>query len=72
MNCVVIDENIENLKLYENKTNYKDFFFALSHGVNFGKLKKNSLLQKIMVRLKQKKIFLNTLFKILVINQGII
>ena len=37
---IPVDENIENLKLYENKTNYKDFFFALSHGVNFGKLKK--------------------------------
>ena len=35
-----MDENIENLKLYENKINYKDLFFALSHGVNFGKLKK--------------------------------
>ena len=32
---IPVDENIENLKLYENKTNYKDFFFALSHGVNF-------------------------------------
>ena len=37
---IPVDENIENLKLYESKTNYKDFFFALSHGVNFGKLKK--------------------------------
>ena len=26
---IPVDENIENLKLYENKTNYKDFFFAL-------------------------------------------
>jgi glycosyltransferase involved in cell wall biosynthesis len=37
---IPVDENIENLKLYENKINYKDLFFALSHGVNFGKLKK--------------------------------
>ena len=40
---IPVDENIENLKLYENKTNYKDFFFALSHGVNFGKLKKRKI-----------------------------
>ena len=37
---IPVDENIENLKLYENNINYKDLFFALSHGVNFGKLKK--------------------------------
>ena len=35
-----MDENIENLHLYENDTKYKDLFFAFSHGVNFGKLKK--------------------------------
>jgi len=49
-----VDENIENLKLYENKINYKDLFFALSHGVNFGKLKKGKyderedFIQKLM------------------------
>ena len=37
---IPVDENIENLKLYESKIDYKDLFFALSHGVNFGKLKK--------------------------------
>ena len=35
-----MDPNIENLKVYEYKNRYKDLFFALSHGVNFGKLKK--------------------------------
>ncbi len=37
---IPVDPNIENLKIYEYKNRYKDLFFALSHGVNFGKLKK--------------------------------
>ena len=37
---IPVDENIENLKVYEHKNRYKDLFFALSHGVNFGKLKR--------------------------------
>lgn len=37
---IPVDENIENLNLYEHKNKFKDLFFALSHGVNFGKLKK--------------------------------
>ena len=37
---IPVDENIENLKVYEHNNRYKDVFFALSHGVNFGKLKK--------------------------------
>ena len=37
---IPVDENIENLNLYEYKNKFKDLFFALSHGVNFGKLKK--------------------------------
>ena len=37
---IPVDENIENLKIYEHVNRYKDVFFALSHGVNFGKLKK--------------------------------
>ena len=36
---IPVDENIENLNIFENKNRYKDLFFALSHGVNFGKLK---------------------------------
>jgi len=38
---VPVDPNIENEKFYNCKKN-KDLFFALSHGVNFGKLKKGS------------------------------
>ena len=37
---IPVDENIENLNIFENKNRYKDLFFALSHGVNFGKLKR--------------------------------
>ena len=37
---IPVDENIEDLKIYEQKNRYKDLFFALSHGVNFGKLKR--------------------------------
>ncbi len=36
------DENIETLSIYKNKYRYKDLFFALSHGVNFGGLRKKS------------------------------
>jgi len=39
---IPVDENIENLKIYENEYRYKDLFFALSHGVNFGGLRINS------------------------------
>ena len=39
---IPVDENIENLKIYENKHRYKDLFFALSHGVNFGGLRSKS------------------------------
>lgn len=35
------DPNIENLCIYKNKKREKDLFFGMSHGVNFGKLKKN-------------------------------
>ena len=51
---IPVDENIENLRIYEHKFRYKDLFFALSHGVNFGGLRKNSndereiFLKKIM------------------------
>jgi glycosyltransferase involved in cell wall biosynthesis len=38
---IPVDPNIENGHFYENKKN-TDMFFALSNGVNFGKLKKNS------------------------------
>ena len=37
---IPVDENIENLEIYNSRNRYKDLFFALSHGVNFGDLKK--------------------------------
>ena len=37
---IPVDENIENLSAYETRYKTKDLFFAFSHGVNFGKLKK--------------------------------
>jgi len=37
---IPVDPNIENLEIYNKKYKYKDLFFALSHGVNFGGLKK--------------------------------
>ena len=40
---VPVDKNIENLNIYENPNRHKDLFFALSHGVNFGKLKKGKI-----------------------------
>ena len=36
---IPVDENIENLNIYNYKNRFKDLFFALSHGVNYGKLK---------------------------------
>ena len=36
------DVNIENLEIYNSNNRYKDLFFALSHGVNYGKLKKTN------------------------------
>ena len=47
------DENIENLKIYNSNNRYKDLFFALSHGVNFGKLKNKNI--------DEREIFLNEL-----------
>ena len=40
---IPVDQNIENLELYKIKEKFKDLFFALSHGVNFGKLKKRKV-----------------------------
>ncbi len=39
---IPVDPNIENGKFYNVKKD-KDLFFALSHGVNYGKLKKNTI-----------------------------
>ncbi len=38
---IPVDPNIENGHFFETKKN-KDIFFAVSHGVNYGKLKKNT------------------------------
>ena len=53
---VPVDENIENLNIYQNQNRHKDLFFALSHGVNFGKLKKgkNDEREKIIKNLIKK------------------
>ena len=37
------DKNIENLTIYDSNDRYKDLFFALSHGVNFGRLKSRNI-----------------------------
>tara|TARA_B100001123_G_scaffold376927_1_gene443994 strand:+ start:21349 stop:23454 length:2106 start_codon:yes stop_codon:yes gene_type:complete len=37
------DQNIENLEIFNTKNRFKDLFFALSHGVNFGKLKNKNI-----------------------------
>ena len=37
------DKNIENLEIYNSNHRYKDLFFALSHGVNYGKLKNRNI-----------------------------
>ena len=39
---IPVDPNIESLEIYKNKFRYKDLFFGLSHGVNYGMLRKNS------------------------------
>ena len=43
------DENIENLEIYNSKDRYKDLFFALSHGVHRGILKKGKYDERIYV-----------------------
>ncbi len=53
---IPVDQNIENLKIYEYKNRYKDLFFALSHGVNFGKLKRG--------KSDEREIFINQLMKL--------
>ena len=52
---VPVDENIENLNIYRNKNKVKDLFFALSHGVNSGILKKG--------KFDEREIFLDKLIK---------
>ena len=52
---MLVDENIENLHLFNIKNKFKDLFFAISHGVNFGKLKEN--------KTDERESFINNLFK---------
>ena len=49
------DKNIENLEIYNSNNRYKDLFFALSHGVNYGKLKANNT--------DERELFLNQLMQ---------
>ena len=37
------NKNIENLEIYKSNNRYKDLFFALSHGVNYGRLKPTNI-----------------------------
>ena len=50
---IPVDDNIENMNIYKNKNRFKDLFFALSHGVNFGMLKKG--------KIDEREIFINKL-----------
>jgi glycosyltransferase involved in cell wall biosynthesis len=52
---IPVDENIENLEIYNSKNRYKDLFFALSHGVNFGNLKRR--------KTDEREIIINNLMK---------
>ena len=49
------DYNIENLDIFKSNTRYKDLFFALSHGVNYGMLKRRNT--------DDRELFLNNLVK---------
>ena len=49
------DKNIENLEIYNSNNRYKDLFFALSHGVNYGKLKTKNI--------DEREVFINDLLK---------
>ena len=59
------DKNIENLQIYKSNNRYKDLFFALSHGVNFGKLKTKNVYEREKfldeLMLKNKKLTFNIL-----------
>ena len=53
---IPVDKNIETLSIYKHKHRYKDLFFALSHGVNFGGLRQNTK--------DEREKFLNNLLKL--------
>jgi glycosyltransferase involved in cell wall biosynthesis len=65
---IPVDENIENLEIYNLKNRYKDLFFALSHGVNFGKLKKGKFDEREIFFKKLIKNYPNINFNILGIS----
>lgn len=49
----IVDSTVENLRIYEQASHLKDVFFALSHGVGTGKLrKKNTIKEKNDPRVK--------------------
>ena len=66
---IPVDENIESLNIYKNKYRYKDLFFALSHGVNFGGLKTESNDEREIFLKKLLQSSNNINFHILGINQ---
>ena len=68
---IPVDPNIENLKIYENKYRYKDLFFALSHGVNFGGLRRKSKDEREFFLKKLMSVNKNIKFHILGINNDI-
>lgn len=57
---VPADTSVEYLELYNSKYKLNDLFFAFSHGVNFGKLRRNNkdnriiFLDKIKIKLKDR------------------
>ena len=53
---IPVDPNIESLEIYKNNNRYKDLFFAMSHGVNFGMLRRKSN--------DEREIFLQKLFNL--------
>ena len=65
---IPVDENIETLNIFKNKYRYKDLFFALSHGVNFGGLRKKSNDERELFLKKILKKDKNIKFHILGIN----
>ena len=57
----IVDSTVENLKIYKQASHSKDVFFALSHGVGTGKLRKKNIIKekndprvKFLVTLKKK------------------
>ena len=60
------DSSIEFLELYKNKIKTNDLFFAFSHGVNYGKLRKNNNDERILFLKKIKEKLQN---RVLILGQ---